>query len=448
MGKYFGTDGVRGVANTSELTCEMALAIGRAAATVLTEHSHKKARIIIGKDTRMSSDMLESALAAGLCSVGADVELLGVVPTPAVAYLVGAYGADAGVMISASHNPVEFNGIKIFNGQGFKLPDAIEAEIEEHIDHPEKLTLKTGTEIGKVHVSTTAVEDYVAHILSTVEERAAAGLKVAIDCANGSASATARKLFTALGASCTIINDRPDGTNINLHCGSTHMEELQRCVVENGCDIGVAFDGDADRCLAVDETGALIDGDKMIAIFAKALKKGGKLKRDTAVITVMTNMGFFEFARKNGIETAVTTVGDRYVLEEMLKEGYNIGGEQSGHIIFLDHVTTGDGQLSASQLLQTLAQSGRRASELASVMAVYPQVLINLEVPSDKKDIAASPAVAAAIAAGESELGESGRILVRASGTEPLVRVMLEGKDSDQIQRIGEAIADAIRGQL
>lgn len=446
MGKYFGTDGARGVAN-EDLGCELAMAIGRAAATVLTEHTHKKAKIIIGKDTRISGDMLEGALCAGLCSVGADVHLLGVVPTPAVAYLVSLYGADAGIMISASHNPVQFNGIKIFDSHGFKLPDAIEEEIEHHIDHPEEITLKTGTQLGQVHRAETAAEDYIAHILDTVNCDAS-GLKVAFDCANGSASATARQLFGRLGATCLFMADSPDGTNINDQCGSTHIQGLCDFVVENGCDLGLAFDGDADRCLAVDENGQLIDGDKMIAIFAAHLKECGALKRDTAVITVMTNMGFFEFAKNSGIATAVTTVGDRYVLEEMRDKGYNIGGEQSGHIIFLDHATTGDGQLSGAQLIQVLASSGKKASQLASIMNVYPQVLKNLTVPNDKKTVLQDSAVLAEIARHEAALGDSGRILVRASGTEPLVRVMLEGRDQAQIEGIAQQIADKIEERL
>ncbi|MBQ1234850.1 MAG: phosphoglucosamine mutase, partial [Oscillospiraceae bacterium] len=357
------------------------------------------------------------------------------------------YGADAGVMISASHNPFEYNGIKIFNGEGFKLADAIEEEIEYLLDSRSEIVMKYGDELGKVTVSKTAVSDYIDHILMTVDTEMT-GIKVALDCACGSASVTAKELFTRLGAEVVVKSNTYGGTDINDGCGSTHMESLQKLVVEEGCDIGLAFDGDADRCLAVDENGCLIDGDKMIAIFAKELKSKNELKNDTAVVTVMSNMGFFKFAKENGINTSITAVGDRYVLEEMLKEGYGIGGEQSGHIIFLQHATTGDGQLSGAQLLQVMAHTGKKASELASVMQVFPQVLKNLKVPNDQKGVVSHPEVQRVIKEFEEQLGDTGRILVRASGTEPLVRVMLEGENLDVISDIADKIVDVIKENM
>ena len=445
MGRLFGTDGARGIAIT-ELTCETAMNIGRAAALVLTKHSDHKARILVGKDTRISSDVLESALAAGICSVGADVEILGVVPTPAVAYLVTEYNADAGVMISASHNTVEYNGIKLFSKDGFKLPDAIEEEIEALIlDNPNEMCLKDGIEIGRIHRSETALTDYINHIKSTIGGNLN-GVKFGVDCANGSSSETAERLFTELGAECVFINNKYDGTNINDNAGSTHIDRLAQFVKENGLDGGVAFDGDADRCLAVDENGEIIDGDKMIAILSKSLKSQNKLKNDTAVMTVMTNMGFFDFAKENGIKVEVTKVGDRYVLEEMLKDDYNIGGEQSGHIIFLDYATTGDGQLSAVQLMDYYKKSGKKMSELGSLMEQYPQVLVNVKVtPEGKKLWKEDTDIKAAITNSENIMGSTGRVLIRESGTEPLVRVMLEGKDEKLISDEANKIADLIR---
>lgn len=445
MGRLFGTDGARGVAIT-ELTCETAMNIGRAAALVLTKHSDHKARILVGKDTRISSDVLESALAAGICSVGADVEILGVVPTPAVAYLVTEYKADAGVMISASHNTVEYNGIKLFSKDGFKLPDAIEEEIEALIlDKPEEMQLKDGIEIGRIHRSTTALTDYINHIKSTIGGDLT-GVKFGVDCANGSSAETAQRLFSELGAECVFINKDYDGTNINDNAGSTHIERLAQFVKENGLDGGVAFDGDADRCLAVDENGKILDGDKMIAILSKSLKSQNKLKNDTAVMTVMTNMGFFDFAKANGIKVEVTKVGDRYVLEEMLKDDYNIGGEQSGHIIFLDYATTGDGQLSAVQLMDYYKKSGKKMSELGSLMEQYPQVLVNVKVtPEGKKLWKEDADIKAVIDSAEKTMGDTGRVLIRESGTEPLVRVMLEGKDEKLINDEANKIADLIR---
>lgn len=448
MGRLFGTDGVRGIAGT-ELTCEMAMAIGRAAAAVLTKHASKKARIIIGKDTRISSDMLESALSAGICSVGADAELLGVVPTPAVAYLVSQYNADAGVMISASHNPAKYNGIKLFNRDGYKLSDEIEQEIEKLIlDSPEEIVIKNGADLGRVTYAENAVRDYVKHIMNSIDDNLE-GITVAVDCANGSASATAEMLFKGLGAKALIINDKPDGLNINDKCGSTDMDSLREFMRRHKCRIGVAFDGDADRCLALDENGDLIDGDKMIAVFAKYLKDKGRLKDNTAVVTVMSNLGFFHFADKNGITAYKTQVGDRYVLEKMLEEGYTVGGEQSGHIIFSDYASTGDGQLSAVQFINIIKQEGIKASKAASVMERFPQVLLNITVSSEgKQKYAEDQEINGLINRWEQHLGKDGRILVRPSGTENLVRVMVEGKDFDDINKIALEIGEKIKERL
>ncbi len=448
MGRLFGTDGARGVAN-SELTCELAMKIGRAAAMVLTESCAHKPKVLIGMDTRASSHMLASAIGAGLCSVGADVLVLDVVPTPAVAFLVKEYDYDAAVMISASHNPCEYNGIKIFQGNGYKLPDALENEIEEIIlDETKVPPVVLGGDVGRIHFSSKAVDDYIFHLAMTADGDFK-GMKIALDCANGSASVSARALFTRLGAQCFIINDKPNGTNINENCGSTHLEQLQKYVVDNKCDIGFAFDGDADRLLVVDENGKVVDGDKIIAVCSKFMKDNNKLKNDTAVVTVMSNMGFFKFCEKNGINCVKTKVGDRYVLEEMVKNGYVIGGEQSGHIIFLDYATTGDGQMSAIQVLNVLKRTGKKISELASEMQVYPQVLINVRVSNfGKARLDKDEEVQLAIREASEELGDTGRVLVRVSGTEPLVRVMLEGEDYAQIKSLAESIAKVIEERL
>lgn len=448
MGRLFGTDGARGVAN-SELTCELAMKIGRAAAMVLTESCAHKPKVLIGMDTRASSHMLAAAIGAGLCSVGADVLIIDVVPTPAVAFLVKEYDYDAGVMISASHNPCEYNGIKIFQGNGYKLPDELENEIEEIILDETKLPpVVLGGDVGKISFSSKAVDDYIFHLAMTADGDFK-GMKIALDCANGSASVTARALFTRLGAKCCIINETPNGTNINENCGSTHLEQLQKFVVENKCDIGFAFDGDADRLLVVDENGEIVDGDKIIAVCSKFMKENNKLKNNTAVVTVMSNMGFFKFCEKNGINCVKTKVGDRYVLEEMVKNGYAIGGEQSGHIIFLDYATTGDGQMSAIQVLNVLKSTGKKISELASEMQVYPQVLINVRVSNfGKARLDKDEEVQLAIREASEELGDTGRVLVRVSGTEPLVRVMLEGEDYNQIKSLAESIAKVIEERL
>jgi phosphoglucosamine mutase len=448
MGRLFGTDGVRGIANT-ELDCELSMKIGRAAAMVLTEETNHRPQIIIGKDTRISSDMLESAIVAGICSVGADAIVLGVVPTPAVAFLVRKLGADAGVMISASHNPMEYNGIKIFSGSGYKLSDSFEEKIEAIVlDKSEISPAKVGESVGRVKRSKTAVADYINYLKSTIDCDFS-DLRVAVDCANGSASAIVQELFEGTSGEFKIINAFPDGININCGCGSTHIEELCSFVKDNGCDIGFAFDGDADRCLAVDENGNVIDGDKLIAIFATSLKKRGKLKSNSAVVTILSNFGFFRFAEKYGINVVKANVGDRYVLEEMVSGGYVIGGEQSGHIIFLDYATTGDGELTALQLLAILKKSGKKASQLAEVMDCYPQVMVNVVVKTGDKDaILAEQDVIDTIKLAEGELADDGRVIVRVSGTEPLIRIMVEGKSHQLIEKLACDIANVVKSHI
>lgn len=449
MGRLFGTDGVRGVAG-SELTPELAINIGRAAAQVLTGKTNHKPTVLIGKDTRISGDMLETALAAGLCSVGADVQLAGVVPTPAIAYLVKKYGCDAGVVISASHNPMEFNGIKIFSGEGYKLPDEVENEIEALIlDTPEKLVNVTGGDMGTVSRIDTAVRDYVDHI-KTACTQDLSGMKVVFDCANGASAATAPLLFGELGIDCTFIGVDPDGTNINAGCGSTHMEKLTEMVKNGDYDCGIAFDGDADRCLAVDENGDLIDGDKIIAILGTRMKWEGKLAKDTAVATVMSNLGFMNHMKKREINVAVTAVGDRYVLEEMLAKGYNLGGEQSGHVILTDFATTGDGQLTAVSLLNYFAkETDKKASGFNGCFSKYPQVLINVKTTNEgKAKYKTDEYIEGFIESKQQQLMGTGRVLVRLSGTEPLIRVMVEGQDMDVITQVAEEIADKIKERL
>lgn len=446
MGRIFGTDGVRGVAS-GDLDIELAMNIGRAAGMVVEESTGRQPTFIVGKDTRLSSDMLEAALTAGLCSVGANVIQLGVVPTPAVAFLTTKYGADAGIMISASHNPYEYNGIKIFSAKGYKLLDAQEDEIERIVlDHEKPYSVKSHAELGAVSRAKHAVEDYVEYLTSTVEHDLS-GLRVVVDCANGSASVSAKLLFEKLGAQCDIVSAEPDGMNINDGCGSTHISVIQEIVRRGGYDGGLAFDGDADRCLAVDECGEFIDGDRLMALFAYHMKEQGKLKNNTLVATVMSNLGLFKFAKEHGIETRATKVGDRYVLETMLEEDFSIGGEQSGHIIFRDFMPTGDGQLSAIQLLSLMEVAGEPLSALCRRMSVYPQTLLNIEAtPEMKSALESDAAVAAEIARHSAELGDDGRILVRASGTEPLIRIMVEGQDIGQIEGIAKAIAATIEG--
>lgn len=449
MGRIFGTDGARGVANT-EISCTLAMDIGRAAAMVVArDNKVKRPLFLVGHDTRISHDMLESAIAAGLCSVGADVVTLGTVPTPAVAYLVANSDADAAIMLSASHNPYEFNGIKIFGSEGFKLTDEEEIEIEEIVlDHVLPYDLKWNDELGTIRSGEGLVEGYIEHLVSSVPGPLC-GLKTAVDCANGSASATAAKIFERLGAQVTILNDQPNGVNINDNCGSTHIEVLGRYVRENGFDLGVAFDGDADRCLAVDENGELVDGDKLIAIFADRMKQEDRLTNDTAVVTIMSNMGFFKFAEQAGIRVEKTGVGDRYVLQNMLEHGHVIGGEQSGHIIFREFMTTGDGQLTAVQLLWALKQSGKKLSELASLMQVYPQVIRNVRADKEmKKAVKMDAGVLARQKELEDSMNGNGRILVRPSGTEPVIRIMVEGPQKEQIARIAEEMEQTIIERL
>ena len=448
MGRLFGTDGVRGVAN-SELTCEMAMNIGRAAAMVLTDDDRRHPRILIGKDTRKSSDMLEAAITAGLCSVGANVIQLGVVPTPAVAFLVGKYKADAGIVLTASHNPCEFNGIKIFSGDGYKLPDALEEQIEAIVlDHVDTPPTPVGGDLGTVTTAPNVVRDYVDHVKCTVPF-SLDGLRIAIDCANCASSRTAETLFTELGAECHMLANEPNGVNVNDNCGSTHMEGLMAYVKEHGLDAGVAFDGDADRCLAVDENGNLVDGDFVMAICAADMKSRGKLAKSTVVGTIMTNMGFNRFCDENDMKFSSTKVGDRYVLEEMLLEGYNFGGEQSGHVIFLDFATTGDGQMTAAQLLSIMRRRQAKLSSLATIMQRYPQVMVNVTTsPEGKLRFYTDTEVKESIEKAKAALGSTGRIIVRPSGTEPLLRVMVEGENEEQISELANQVADVLRTRL
>ncbi len=448
MGRLFGTDGVRGVANEA-LTCELALQIGRAAAMVLTDDLRPRPRVVLGADTRMSSAMLASAVTAGLCSVGADVLDLGVMPTPAVAYLVGKYKADAGIMISASHNPFEYNGIKIFSGDGYKLPDALEEEIEAIVlDHVKTPVPVTGRSVGRVIAMTDGVRDYTDHLKATVPY-SLEGLRIAVDCANGAAFRTARRLFEGLGAECHFLFDAPDGCNINENCGSTHPEALQRYVLAHGLDAGVAFDGDADRCFCVDEKGQVVDGDHVMAVCALDMRSRGKLAGNAIVGTVMTNLGFVKFCEENGIRFLSTKVGDRFVLEQLLLEDLNFGGEQSGHIVFRDFATTGDGQLTAVQLLCQLRRTGEKLSELQACMTRYPQVTVNLTVsPEGKLAFYTDPVIRDGVETAKAELGDAGRIVVRASGTEPVMRVMVEHSSPETADEIAHRVAELVAERL
>lgn len=447
MGRLFGTDGIRGVAN-EKLTCELALQIGRAAAMVLSG-KRRLPIFVIGMDSRISSDMLAFSVAAGLCSVGADVLMLGMIPTPAVAYLVGKYKADAGIMISASHNTAEFNGIKIFSGDGYKLPDELEERIEAIVlDGAGCPALAKGDLVGKVTLMNSAVKDYVEHLKSTVSY-SLDGLNIAVDCANGAASATAERLFTELGANVHMLFDKPDGNNINSGCGSLHTQPLADYVKENHLDAGIAFDGDADRFLCIDENGNLIDGDQIMAVCALDMKMRGKLAKNMVVGTIMTNLGFSKFCDRNDIRFIATKVGDRYVLEEMLLEEYSFGGEQSGHIIFRDFATTGDGQLTAIQLLSLMTREKKKLSELAAVMKRYPQCMVNVQVsPQGRINFYTDDAVRESIEKAKTALGDNGRIIVRASGTEPLIRVMVEGSEQTDIQAIADSVAQVVRQRL
>lgn len=445
MARLFGTDGIRGIAN-EELTPTLAMQLGQVGAYVLTKEKEHKPTIMVGCDTRISGDMLANALMAGACSVGANCVYLGVVPTPAVAYLTQKYRVDAGVVISASHNPVEFNGIKFFDGNGYKLPDALEDEIEKLIrEDMSGIKFPIGSGIGKVKYRTDAREEYINHSVRAVPVDLS-GLKIVVDCAEGASYYTSVEALKELGGNVVAIHNNPDGTNINSSCGSTHMEELQARVVYEKANVGLAFDGDADRLLAVDESGRIVDGDQIMAIVGNYMKNQGKLKKDTIVATVMSNLGFFLMGEKNGISIEQTKVGDRYVLERMKEIGASLGGEQSGHIIFLDENTTGDGLLSALHLLQVMVETGKSLSELAKIMEVLPQALVNARVADYKKHkYMEYPVIVDAIHDLETKFEGQGRVLIRPSGTEPLVRVMIEGKDQDVIQQEAQKLADLIQ---
>lgn len=448
MGRLFGTDGIRGVAN-SELTSELAMKIGKAVAMVLTNNSRRRPLFVVGMDTRISSGMLCNAIVAGLCSVGADVKVLGEIPTPAVAFLIGKYKADAGIMISASHNPAEFNGIKVFSGDGYKLPDALEEQIESIIENDTKeWKVYTGKDVGSVTYSTDAIKHYIEHLKSTVSN-SLDGLKIAVDTANGAASNVAEKLLTELGAEVQMLSNKPDGININEDCGSTHIENLKQYVVEHGLDAGVAFDGDADRCLCVDELGNEIDGDQIMAICAYDMKQRGKLTKNTVIGTIMTNLGFIKFCEANDMNFIATKVGDRFVLEEMLLEEYNFGGEQSGHVIFRDFATTGDGELTAIQLLSLVKRNNKKLSELVKVMTKYPQVSENVPVTNQGKlKFYTNTAIKEVTEEIKKELGNSGRIVVRPSGTEPKIRVMVEGENLDKIKEVLNKAVAVIKEEI
>ena len=445
MARLFGTDGVRGEANVTLLP-EMAYRLGRAATIYFGKESEEQPLIIIGRDTRISGEMFESALTAGICSAGGRAMLAGIIPTPAIAYLARKHKAKAGIVISASHNPFHDNGIKFFGGDGYKLPDAVEDELEaivHQLETDDNYPRPTAEHIGHIEYRTDLLNQYMEFVLSTCKERFD-GVKVVLDCANGAAYEAMPKILRRLGANVKVIHALPNGTNINDGCGSTHLESLQKAVLENGADFGIAHDGDADRCLCVDERGQVIDGDHILVMCAMDMMKEGKLPYNTVVTTVMANIGFHQAIKKAGGRAEITKVGDRYVLENMLKNGYKIGGEQSGHIIFTDYSTTGDGLITALQVLSSLKRSGRKASDLTALMTTYPQLLVNVKVAT-KESWETNEAIKEAIAEGDKELGENGRILVRPSGTEPLIRVMAEGPDQDQLDRICHAIADVVK---
>jgi len=444
MRVLFGTDGIRGIAN-DDLNCDLAFKVAQAGAAVLTNISNHRPVILIGKDPRISSDMLESAMISGFCSVGADVMLAGVIPTPAIAYLVKKYGCDAGVMISASHNPMEYNGIKFFSGEGYKLSDEIEEDIEEIVlSKNPKVALAGGGDIGKVIHSDSAKKDYVDFLVSVAEEKFS-GLNIAVDCANGAAFETAPMLFKELGASAEFFNVEPDGVNINDGCGSTHAEQFAQIIAGKGFDLGITFDGDADRCILIDSEGEIIDGDRIMAVCANHLKEKGRLNENTAVVTVLSNMGFHKMAKENGINVVSTAVGDRYVLEEMLLHGYSIGGEQSGHIIFLDHAVSGDGELTAVKFLSIMQETKKSAKELASIMRIFPQTMINVKVKKAAKSKYAGDAeISKELTLAQDALGDDGRVIIRPSGTEDLIRVMVEGSDFQMIDKIATDLSKLI----
>jgi len=448
MGKLFGTDGVRGLAN-AQLDGMLAFKLGQAGAYVLTREKYRP-KILIGRDTRLSGDMLEAAIVAGICSVGAEAVVAGVVPTPAVAYLTRHYGADAGVVISASHNSMEYNGIKFFDYRGYKLPDEMEERIESIIfENTEALPLPVGIEIGRRVRARDVTRDYIDFLAATVNGSKLDGIKAVVDCANGAAFEVAPKVLSKLGVQVIPIHDDPDGININLHCGSTHPERLMSHVLETGADIGLAFDGDADRLILVDEHGKLVDGDLIMAICGISMHSRGILSRSTVVATVMSNLGLDIALKKAGCNIVKTKVGDRYVLEEMLNQGYNFGGEQSGHLIFLDHNTTGDGILTALQIMSIMKGSDKSLSKLSSVMTKLPQVLANAKVNDDKKAaLSDDPVIHQEIKNIELKFMGNGRVLIRESGTEPLIRVMIEGPDQTTVERYAYQLARLIEQRL
>ena len=453
MRKYFGTDGIRRIANT-ELTPELVYKVAKAGAYVLSKHTDHTPTIFIGRDTRISGTLIESAMIAGFLSYGANVKTLGVMPTPAVAYLTRKFKADASVVISASHNTFEFNGVKYFSNKGMKIPDGLEEEIEEVMESGklEELTA-SNDKIGVSENREDLLEEYVFFFRKIFEDKMLDYLddnfRVVIDTANGATSKVAPKVFKALGINYDVINDSPDGININKECGSTHIENLAKVVVEKGYNLGIAYDGDGDRCLCVDEKGNIMDGDIILAITSKYLKEEGRLKNDTIVATVMSNLGLKKYCKENGLNFVQTNVGDRYVLENMLENGYNLGGEQSGHIIFLDYNPTGDGILTSLMLTEILLKTKKKASELASIITIYPQVLVNAKVSGDKKySYMEDEVIKAKIEEIEKEFADSGRVLIRPSGTEPLVRVMIEGENQEVLDKRAHELADLIEERL
>lgn len=448
MGRLFGTDGVRGVAN-SEINPVLAMNIGKAAAMVLKDNDTERPTVLIGRDTRLSGDMIEGALMAGLCSIGADVILLGVVPTPAVAYLIRRRGADAGIMISASHNPFEFNGIKLFSSEGYKISDELEEKIEDIVlDETYSYPVLTADAVGSVRRWDDCLSAYVEYVVSTVDGDLT-GFDIALDCANGSSSYTAERIFTRLGANVHVLNASPDGININTECGSTHIEGLCRYVREHHLDGGLAFDGDADRCFAVDENGCVIDGDAIMAAFSTDLKSRNRLRHNSVVCTVMTNIGFERYCEEHGISCVFTDVGDRRVLEEMRKGGYNVGGEQCGHVMLLDHTTSDDGQLTGAHLLSLVKRRRTPLSAYSGMIKKYPQTQINIRItPEGRRRFLQDKEIPAKADSIRAAMGKRGKLVVRVSGTEPLARVMAQGEDADEIKRFAEEMANFIRERL
>jgi len=444
LGKFFGTDGVRGVAN-KELTAELAFNIGRAGASLLVSKT-KRGKIVIGRDTRISGDLLESALISGICSVGVDVLRVGVITTPAISYLTKSYSADAGIVISASHNPAEYNGIKFFGPSGFKIPDEVEDEIEKKMQLDELVSRPTGGGVGVVKNAIDAKERYIEHVVSTIHGDLD-GFKIALDCANGASYEVSPRILRELGVDIFALNVEPDGLNINKECGSTCLDDVQEITKFHDVDLGLAYDGDADRVIAVDEKGNIVDGDFILAVCAVYLKKMGRLPKNTVVTTVMTNLGFDLAMRREGINVVKTDVGDKYVLQEMLKCGAVLGGEQSGHIIFLDHNATGDGIITGIQLMSIIRDTGEKLSELAAIMRRLPQVLINVEV-ADKGKLNRNENIWKAVEEADKNLGEEGRILVRPSGTEPLIRVMVESDTEEKANAVAKKVADIVGKEL